>query len=379
MASNSRIRLVFDKDNSTKILIQIVYEISSTNICRQFNLLRSMDESVSQTIYRLTANIERVRIKEIKLNKCHRKEQTEITSNIEKQIIVVELFDNNGQTIDKNQTNKQARLNCRRLSVNGQSYNVEHNAPAIINFHSPEKILTNTITTAFVEIDYGPYKYSLFDWYVTDDVQLENDHIQWIHVHHGTFCIFHDEHVNKFVRLVCLPRNNSLREISYNILANGYASTADAVQTIYSYCPQDYLEYDYRKALLSKEILGYHADIISLQECDTLFYQRELSLVLKQYGYLDDMKIKNYGKIIKDFDYKTPIGLSTYSNYAYTIYTSHFRHVIDHIFYDSKTFQFQRSTPMPTRQRATEFTALPSCKVQNDHLAIVIELEIVKS
>ncbi|CAF1294848.1 unnamed protein product [Rotaria sordida] len=293
MASNSRIRLVFDKDNSTKILIQIVYEISSTNICRQFNLLRSMDESVSQTIYRLTANIERVRIKEIKLNKCHRKEQTEITSNIEKQIIVVELFDSNGQTIDKNQTNKQARLNCRRLSVNGQSYNVEHNAPAIINFHSPEKILTNIITTAFVEIDYGPYKYSLFDWYVTDDVQLENDHIQWIHVHHGTFCIFHDEHVNKFVRLVCLPRNNSLREIPYNILANGYASTADAVQTIYSYCPQDYLEYDYRKALLSKEILGYHADIISLQECDTLFYQRELSLVLKQYGYLDDMKIKS--------------------------------------------------------------------------------------
>ncbi|CAF1196590.1 unnamed protein product [Rotaria sp. Silwood1] len=572
MASNNRTCFVFDKDDSTKILIQIVYEIPSTNISRQFNLLRSVDESVSQTIHRLTANIERAMIKENKLNKCRRQEPTEVTSNTEKKIIAVELFDNNNQLIDENQTNKQAWINCRRLSINGQSYNVEYNAPAVIKFRFPEKILTNTITTAFVEIDYGQYEYSLFDWYVTDDIKTENEHTQWTHVHRGSFCTFHDEHVNKFVRLVCLPRNNALREgtqaenisktriipcpidlpmnlrheltkeylpvdsnslrlVSYNILANGYASSADAAEIIYSYCPQDYLEHDYRKALLVKEILGYHADIISLQECDASFYQRELSLVLKQHGYLGDMKIKSdslregtaifyrterftaigshnikigeylrdsehleyirrrcslvseinthllerntalqilalerrgksnevflicnthlyfrpyadairclqamiaferikeikqlyeqqnknvsilwsgdfnanvtslafhllftgvlltdtnhqqynedYAKIIKDFDYKTPIELSTYSNYAYTIYSLHFHDVIDHIFYDSEKFQFQRSIPMPTHEQVTEFTALPSCKIPSDHLAIVIELEIL--
>ncbi|CAF2911535.1 unnamed protein product [Rotaria sp. Silwood2] len=67
MASNNRTCFVFDKDDSTKILIQIVYEIPSTNISRQFNLLRSIDESVSQTIHRLTTNIERAIIKEIDL------------------------------------------------------------------------------------------------------------------------------------------------------------------------------------------------------------------------------------------------------------------------------------------------------------------------
>ncbi|CAF4840786.1 unnamed protein product, partial [Rotaria sp. Silwood2] len=128
MASNNRTCFVFDKDDSTKILIQIVYEIPSTNISRQFNLLRSIDESVSQTIHRLTTNIERAIIKESKLNKRHRKEQTEVTSNAVKQVSVVELFDNNNQTIDENETNKQAWLNCRRLSINGQSYNVEYNA-----------------------------------------------------------------------------------------------------------------------------------------------------------------------------------------------------------------------------------------------------------
>ncbi len=85
----------------------------------------------------------------------------------------------------------------------------------------------------------------------------------------------------------------SLRVVSYNILANGYASSTGAGEIIYPYCPQDYLEHDYRKPLLLREILGYHADIILLQECDTRFYERELSLVLKEHGYLGDMKIKS--------------------------------------------------------------------------------------
>ncbi|CAF4647342.1 unnamed protein product [Rotaria sp. Silwood2] len=231
MASNNRTCFVFDKDESTKILIQMVYEIPSTRKRRQFSLLRSVDESLSQTINRLKANIERALIKENKSNKRLKKQETNIDNNNEKESIIVKL---------------------------------------------------------------------------TDD---DDDNTEWIHVHRGPFYIFRDEHVNKFVRLACLPRNNSLREgmqaehtsktriipcpldlpmntrhklteeyfpidsnrirlVSYNILANGYAyaSSTDAQQTIYPYCPQDFLEHDYRKPLLLKEILGYHADIISLQE-----------------------------------------------------------------------------------------------------------------
>ncbi len=85
----------------------------------------------------------------------------------------------------------------------------------------------------------------------------------------------------------------SFRFVTYNILANGYASSTGAGEIIYPYCPQDYLEHDYRKPLLLREILGYHADVISLQECDTRFYERELSLVLAEHGYLGAMKIKS--------------------------------------------------------------------------------------
>lgn len=80
--------------------------------------------------------------------------------------------------------------------------------------------MTNTISSALVEIDYGDWEHSLFDWYVADEVKIEenedpeemSDNSQWTHVHRGPFCTFTDEHVNKFVRLTCLPRNSSLRE-----------------------------------------------------------------------------------------------------------------------------------------------------------------------
>ncbi|CAF1650790.1 unnamed protein product [Rotaria magnacalcarata] len=150
---------------------------------------------------------------------------------------------------------------------------------AVIKFRFPEKILTNTITTAFGEIAYGQYECSLFDWHVIDDIKTTNNHTQWTHVHCGSFYIFHGEHVNKFVHLVCVPRNNSLRE---GIQAESITKTSIIP------CPLD-LPIDSNK---------YHADIISLQVCDISFYEQELLLVLQQYGYLGDMKIKTILKSI---------------------------------------------------------------------------------
>ena len=86
----------------------------------------------------------------------------------------------------------------------------------------------------------------------------------------------------------------------------------------------------------------------------------------------------DYVRIIKDFDYKLPLELSTYSNYAYTNYMVSFHAVIEHIFFETKKFKFQRCIPMPTDAEVTEFTALPSCKIPSDHLALVMDLEMIK-
>jgi hypothetical protein len=131
MASNHRTCFVFDKDESTKILIQMVYEIPSTKTRRKFNLLRSVDESLSQTIRRLTANIEQAAKK---TNKRREKKQINGASHAEQSVIIIQLLDSNNQPIDESQTNKYAWLNCRKLLINEQSYDVEYNAPGRILF-----------------------------------------------------------------------------------------------------------------------------------------------------------------------------------------------------------------------------------------------------
>uniref|UniRef100_A0A0E0BAF3 poly(A)-specific ribonuclease n=4 Tax=Oryza glumipatula TaxID=40148 RepID=A0A0E0BAF3_9ORYZ len=68
--------------------------------------------------------------------------------------------------------------------------------------------------------------------------------------------------------------------LSYNILADAYA-TSDA----YSYCPTWALSWTYRRQNLMREIIGYHADIICLQEVQLNHFEDFFSPELDKHGY----------------------------------------------------------------------------------------------
>nr|ACL53360.1 unknown [Zea mays] len=68
--------------------------------------------------------------------------------------------------------------------------------------------------------------------------------------------------------------------LSYNILADTYA-TSDA----YSYCPTWALTWTYRRQNLLREIIGYHADIICLQEVQVNHFEDFFSPELDRHGY----------------------------------------------------------------------------------------------
>ncbi len=44
--------------------------------------------------------------------------------------------------------------------------------------------------------------------------------------------------------------------MTYNILANCYSETVVAQEQLYPYCPAEYLDFKYRRALLVHEILS---------------------------------------------------------------------------------------------------------------------------
>lgn len=60
----------------------------------------------------------------------------------------------------------------------------------------------------------------------------------------------------------------TVRVVSYNILADVYAQTDLSKKVLYPYCAPYALQLDYRQNLIKKELAGYNADIICLQEVD---------------------------------------------------------------------------------------------------------------
>lgn len=78
-------------------------------------------------------------------------------------------------------------------------------------------------------------------------------------------CPFESRHEHTREKLM---RPDELRVVTYNILADLYADSDYSRSVLFSHCPAHALEIDYRRQLLLKEILGYNADIVCLQEVD---------------------------------------------------------------------------------------------------------------
>ncbi|CAL8076508.1 unnamed protein product [Calicophoron daubneyi] len=78
------------------------------------------------------------------------------------------------------------------------------------------------------------------------------------------------------------PADN-VRIVSYNILADLYASLPDAKSIIFRHCPLNYLNHAYRLPLILRELISYRADFICLQEVDCGIFEYYLQPAL-EYG-----------------------------------------------------------------------------------------------
>lgn len=83
-----------------------------------------------------------------------------------------------------------------------------------------------------------------------------------------------------------LQQPNEFRVVTYNILADMYADSDYSRSVLFAHCPAHALEIDYRRQLLVKEILGYNADIVCLQEVDKKEFTRVYEPILKTLGGL---------------------------------------------------------------------------------------------
>ncbi|XP_007521260.1 2',5'-phosphodiesterase 12 [Erinaceus europaeus] len=85
-----------------------------------------------------------------------------------------------------------------------------------------------------------------------------------------------------------------IRAVSYNLLADTYAQTEFSRTVLYPYCAPYALELDYRQNLIQKELTGYNADLICLQEVDRCVFTDSLVPALEAFGLEGVFRIKQH-------------------------------------------------------------------------------------
>lgn len=90
---------------------------------------------------------------------------------------------------------------------------------------------------------------------------------------------------------------SQFRFMTYNILADLYADSDFSRTVLFKHCPTHALSLDYRRQLLLKEISGYHATIICLQEVDQKEFLRTFEPYLKILGHYEGVFAKKGGQV----------------------------------------------------------------------------------
>lgn len=82
-----------------------------------------------------------------------------------------------------------------------------------------------------------------------------------------------------------LSQADAFRVVSYNTLAGQFTTDQYARTVLYPYCDPVALQVEYRQGRMVHELLGYNADILSLQEVASSMFTDFLQPALRDKGY----------------------------------------------------------------------------------------------
>ncbi|CAK9169947.1 unnamed protein product [Ilex paraguariensis] len=145
--------------------------------------------------------------------------------------------------------------------------------------------------------------------------------------------------------------------LSYNIL-----SDANATGDLYSYCPSWALSWPYRRQNLLREIVGYHADIVCLQEVQSDHFEEFFSPELDKHGYQALFKRKT-AEVFSG-------NMNTIDGCATFFRRDRFAHVKKYEVEFNKAAQSLTDAVVPSAQRKTALNRLVK-----DNVALIVVLE----
>ncbi|XP_044742172.1 2',5'-phosphodiesterase 12 isoform X2 [Chrysoperla carnea] len=302
-------------DGAEQFDMVMKYINPTLGIDREFNFKRQLTEPVDTFLNRISVNIEKVINKNLKKKKF-KDLAIDNKNNIK---FTLDLVNEQNELINRSLTCKEVFTNNPnlRILIDNNLINVKINVPWIEKITLSHTLLCGfpTYPTKF-EAYFVDKSKCIFNWY-----RKQND--DWIKVGDRFFYIPTAYDVGHKLKLEVEPRNdtnigpsvecestvevkygptlcpfetrhqftnnklseNKFRVVTYNILADLYCDSDYTRETLYPYCPPEALDIDYRKQLILKELIGYKADLICLQEVDEKVFTYDLIPVLSELGY----------------------------------------------------------------------------------------------
>ncbi|NXP46085.1 PDE12 phosphodiesterase, partial [Heliornis fulica] len=250
----------------------------------------------------------------------------------------VRLFSRDGEAVAEEVPNGAAWQDGAVLQIGEAQYRVERNPPTLTELQLPRSLLAGFPVCPKVSAEFAAPQHCLFRWYheqrpgAGEEAAASDGDPAWVEVAaaervftpsnalvglrlklrctpgDGTqrfgppcevesngpveagpgACTFDSRHL--YTKKVC--GEGSVRVVSYNILADTYAQTEFSRTVLYPYCAPYALELDYRQNLLKKELAGYSADLICLQEVDKSVFVDSLAPALDAFGLEGLFRIK---------------------------------------------------------------------------------------
>ncbi|KAJ8951873.1 hypothetical protein NQ318_019849 [Aromia moschata] len=302
-------------DEQFQISFQYVNEEQKVN--RQFNFNRKLAETAESFLSRISTNVEKV-IKKKNKRKANEGENSSGVTTL--------LYLDNEEVPRETTCDKIFQTgHSVVLKVLDREYNVVINSPWVDAIALPVSILANfPVYPAKFEAVFTDKDLPVFTWSKSRE---KND---WTTVGSGYIFTPSNEDIGCYLKLRCLPRNHlsegpavetvsespveagpgqcpfeirhqftqkkaegkEFRVVTYNILADLYCDSDYTREVLHPYCPAYALKIDYRKQLILKEVIGYNADLICLQEVDRKVYSHDLAPTLAHLGYDGDFTMK---------------------------------------------------------------------------------------
>ncbi|XP_053172250.1 2',5'-phosphodiesterase 12 [Scomber japonicus] len=295
-------------------------------------MLRDQGETLGKVLARISNGIIKGQGKAKKSKKNKVQQPSEAA-----ELVVVKLF-HGGDEVADTALNSDAWQDGSVLQVGDVKYSVQRNPPTFTTAELPLSLLAGFPVCPKLEVEFGNLQDCEFTWYKENapnkspeaGAEVAGQASSWMEVGSGRVHVPSNQDIGCRLKLCCTPKDGArsgpakelisvgaveagpgvctfdnrhaytireaewpaMRVVSYNILADVYAQTELSKTVLYPYCAPYALQLDYRQNLIKKELTGYNADIICLQEVDKGVFTDSLIPTLDAFGLDGVFKIK---------------------------------------------------------------------------------------